>query len=132
MSTTFPAVQWGEGGGGGGGPEYRLTSLHHILSYGYCLNLHYLNLRLDCIQPCFTDPQAPRSVASFCAVIVWQAPFRAYGPIVGYDVMFVDGEDTIMITKDRDELFHTVQRGNLPNGGGNVVVQVSVLIDPSK
>ena len=85
------------------------------------------------VQLFFTDPQAPRSVTSFCAVIVWQAPFRAYGPIVGYDVMFVDGEDSIIITKDRDELFHTVQQRDLPNGGGgNVVVQVSVLIDPPK
>ena len=57
---------------------------------------------------------------------MWQAPFRAYGPIVGYDVMFVDGEDSIMITKDRDELFHTVQQRDLPNGGGNVAVQVSL------
>ena len=84
------------------------------------------------VQPIFTDPQAPRSVTSFCAVVVWRAPFRAYGPIVGYDVMFVDGEDSIMIMKDRDELFHTVQQGNLPNGGGNMVVQVSGLIDSSK
>ena len=75
----------------------------------------------------FTDPQAPRSVISFCAVIVWQTPFRAYGPIVGYDVMFVDGEDSIMVTKDRDEFFHTMQQRNLPNGGVNVVVQVSRL-----
>ena len=74
----------------------------------------------------FTDPQAPRSVTSFCTNVVWQAPFRAYGPIVGYDVMFVDGEDSIMITKDRDELFHTVQQRDLPNGGGNVAVQVSL------
>ena len=64
-------------------------------------------------------------MTSYCAGVVWQAPFRAYGPIVGYDVMFADGEDTTIITKDRDELFHTVQQGNLPNGGENVMIQVS-------
>ena len=78
----------------------------------------------------FLDPQAPRSVISFCTVIVWQTPIRAYGTIVGYNVMFVDGEDSIMVTKERDELFHTVQQSDLPNGGGtgpgNVVVQVGL------
>ena len=64
-------------------------------------------------------------MTSFCSVIVWQAPFRAYGAIVGYDVMFMNDENSIMIMKDRDELFHGVQQGNLPNGGENVVVQVS-------
>ena len=57
---------------------------------------------------------------------MWKAPIRAYWPVVGYDVMFVDGEDSIMIPKDRDELFHAVQQRNLPNGGGNVTVQVSL------
>ena len=76
----------------------------------------------------FADPQAPRSVTSFCSVIVWQAPSRAYGAIVGYDVMFIKGEDSIMIMKDRDELFHGVLQENLPDGGQNVVVQVSVVI----
>ena len=85
-------------------PQLRLTYKHHRL---------------------FSDPEAPRSVTSFSTVIVWQAPSRAYGPIVGYDIMFMNGEDSIMIMKDRDELFHGVQQGNLPNGGGNVVVQVS-------
>ena len=46
---------------------------------------------------------------------------------MGHDVMFVDGEDTTMITKDRDELFHTVQQRDLPNEQVNVVVQVSGL-----
>ena len=79
-----------------------------------------------CAGILFADPQAPRSVTSFCSVVVWQAPFRAYGPIVGYDVMFMNGEDSIMIMKDRDELFHGVLQGNLPDGGENVVVQVSL------
>ena len=79
-----------------------------------------------CAGILFADPQAPRSVTSFCSVIVWQAPFRAYGAIVGYDVMFMNGEDSIMIMKDRDELFHGVLQGNLPDGGENVVVQVSL------
>ena len=67
-------------------------------------------------------------MTSFCTVVVWQAPFRAYGAIVGYDVMFVDSEASITIMKDRDELFHGVQPGNLPNRDGNVVVQVSMVM----
>ena len=41
-----------------------------------------------CLLICYLlDPQAPRS---FCEVIVWQAPSRAYGAITGYDIMFPD------------------------------------------
>ena len=77
------------------------------------------------------DPQAPRSVTSFCAVVVWQAPRRVYGVIAGYEVRFVrpgsdggTGEASVVITKNRDELFHRVQEGNLPRGEGEVMVQV--------
>ena len=77
-----------------------------------------------------SDPEAPRSVMSFCAVIVWRAPSRAFGTITEYDVAFLragNGEEGTVITKDRDVLFHRVEQLNLPNGGGNVVVQVSLL-----
>ena len=80
------------------------------------------------------DPQAPRSVTSFCAVVVWQAPRRVYGIITGYDVRFVSpgsgsdgggtGETNVVITKNRDELFHRVQEADLPRGEGEVMVQV--------
>ena len=67
-------------------------------------------------------------MSSFCAVIVWQAPSRAYGVIVGYDVRFLnsgnDDEDGTMITKERDDLFHRVEQRNLPNERGSVLVQV--------
>ena len=75
-----------------------------------------------------SDPQAPRSVTSFCTVIVWQAPRRAYGIISGYDVMFVDpesGEGGTVITKERDQLFHKVEQGNMQNG---MLVQVNNLL----
>ena len=38
-----------------------------------------------------------------------------------------NGEEGPVIAKERDELFHRVEQLNLPNGGGNVVVQVSLL-----
>ena len=65
-------------------------------------------------------------------MIVWKAPSRAYGVIVGYDVMFLNsgnGEDGTVITKDRDELFHRVEQRNLPNEGGSVLVQVHPFIN---
>ena len=75
-------------------------------------------------------------MSSFCAVIVWQAPSRAYGVIVGYDVRFLnsgnDEEDGTMITKDRDELFHRVEQRNLPNGRGSVLVQVHTCTDSGR
>ena len=82
-----------------------------------------------------SDPQAPRSVTSFCAVVVWQAPRRVYGVITGYDVRFVKfgsdgvtGEASVVITKNRDELFHRVQKADLPRGEGEVLVQVHTYI----
>ena len=33
-------------------------------------------------------------------------------------------EGNIVVTKNRDELFHRVEEGDLPRGGGEVMVQV--------
>ena len=57
-----------------------------------------------------------------------------YGVITGYDVRFVrpgsggggggGGETSVVVTKNRDELFHRVQEGDLPRGDGEAMVQV--------
>lgn len=65
---------------------------------------------------------------SFCSVIVWQAPSRVYGVITGYDVMFLksgSGGGDVMVSKNRDELFHRVTEENVLNGEGETLVQVS-------
>ena len=82
------------------------------------------------------DPQAPRSVTSFCCVVVWQAPSRAYGVITGYDVRLFnslaeDGltdSEGVVILKNRDEFFHAVVEEDFPVGSGDseeTLVQVS-------
>ena len=73
------------------------------------------------------DPQAPRAVTSFCDVIVWQAPSRAYGAVTGYDVRFFNlgsADEGNVISKDRDELFHVVKESDLPNQGASINIQV--------
>ena len=72
--------------------------------------------------------QPPRSVTSFCSVIVWKAPTRAYGEITGYEVSFSlpDGGDNGIISKDRDEFFHAVRASELPRGEGDILVMVSI------
>ena len=85
-----------------------------------------------CLLICYLlDPQAPRSVSSFCEVIVWQAPSRAYGAITGYDVMFADTVSTSnssvvqnLVVKNRDQFFHVVRESNLPRPGGAPMIQV--------
>ena len=71
-------------------------------------------------------PQAPRSVTSFCTVIVWKAPSRAYGFITGYDIFFSNSNTQVIVRKNRDEFFHAVQERELPTNGPEeeIVVQV--------
>ena len=75
-----------------------------------------------------TGAQPPRSVTSFCSVIVWKTPTRAYGVITGYDVSFSlsGGDNGIVVSKDRDELFHAVRASELPRGEGDILVTVSI------
>ena len=75
-----------------------------------------------------TGTQPPRSVTSFCSVIVWKAPIRAYGVITGYEVSFSlpGGDNGVIVSKDRDELFHAVRAGDLPHGEGDILVRVSI------
>ena len=76
------------------------------------------------------DPQAPRTVTSFCDVIVWQAPSRAYGVVTGYDVRFFNlgsADEGNVISKERDELFHMVKESDLPNQGASINIQVQCM-----
>ena len=103
------------------------------------LALLYLNLLCYSVLSVSSGPQSPRSVMSFCSVIVWQAPFRAYGFITGYEVRlfnsnsnmaedFMDGDlvGSVVISKNRDELFHEVSARDMPRGNSSVLVQVCV------
>ena len=73
-----------------------------------------------------TDSQPPRSVTSFCSVIVWKAPTRTYGVITGYEVSFSHSDNSVIVSKDRDELFHVVRARELPRGEGDILVKVII------
>ena len=81
------------------------------------------------------DPEAPRSVTSFCTVVVWQAPRRAFGVITGYDIAFLSsgaggigqGQE-IVTTKKGDELFHRVEERDLTGQEGQVFVRVQKIL----
>ncbi len=70
--------------------------------------------------------QAPRRVSSFCSVIVWQAPSRAYGVITEYQVSLSrqDGNDSVIVNKRGNELFHLVNEMDLPSGQGEILIMV--------
>lgn len=75
------------------------------------------------------DPQAPRSVVSYCTFITWQAPSTVYSVITGYDVMFLKSTadlNNYVVTKGRNELFHIVEEENIPDGEGEVLIQVTI------
>ena len=80
-----------------------------------------------------TGAQPPRSVTSFCSVIVWKPPTRAYEVITGYEVSFsLPGEDDdVIVSKDRDEFFHVVRERYLPRGKGDILVKVSIFCTQS-
>ena len=77
---------------------------------------------------------------SFNSVIVWQAPFRAYGFISGYQIRLFNFEanngvpgqideetlpGSVVISKNRDKLFHLLSANEVPIGSGEVFVQVN-------
>ncbi len=70
--------------------------------------------------------EAPRHVSSFCSVIVWQAPSRAYGVITEYQVSFSrqDVSDSVIVNKRGNELFHLVNEMDLPSGQGDILIMV--------
>ena len=60
-----------------------------------------------------------------------------YGFITGYHLRFFNSEpdeigsgteepQVVVVTKDRDELFHRVSAGDIPRGSGEVLVEVSL------
>ena len=61
-------------------------------------------------------------------MIVWKAPTRAYGVITGYEVSFSlpGGDNEVIVSKNRDELFHAVKASNLPRGEGDILIKVSI------
>ena len=67
-------------------------------------------------------------MTSLCSVIVWKAPTRAYGVITGYEVsFFFPGRDNgVIVSKDRDELFHIVRARDLPHGEGDILITVRI------
>ena len=74
----------------------------------------------------YPGAQAPRNVASFCSFIVWKAPSRAYGVIIGYDIsFFLPGRnESVVVKKERDEFFHIVKEGDLIGGQESTLVKV--------
>ena len=72
--------------------------------------------------------EAPRHVHSFCSNIVWQAPSRAYGVIIEYQVPFFLSQDadnsSVIVSKRRNELFHIVNEMDLPKGQGDILIMV--------
>ena len=73
----------------------------------------------------YLDPEAPRSVTSFCIVVVWRPPNRAYGVITGYDIAFLIGqEQEIVTTKKGDEHFHRVEEKDLTGQEEQIFVRV--------
>ena len=82
-------------------------------------------------------------MTSFCTVIVWQAPFRAYGFITGYQLRLGTNhtieedrarteEDqvgsgkgqVVLVRKSRDQLFHRVLAEDIPQIDTETFVQV--------
>ena len=55
---------------------------------------------------------------------MWKAPTRVYGVITGYDVSFGEGNGVI-VSKERDELFHVVRASELPPRQGDILVKVN-------
>ncbi len=74
--------------------------------------------------------EAPRHVSSFCSVIVWQAPSRAYGVIMEYQVSFFrqDMNDNVVVSKRGNELFHLVNEMDLPRGEGDILIMVCMVL----
>ena len=65
------------------------------------------------------------NVTSFCSVIVWKAPSRAYGVITGYHISFSlpgENESMLVVRKNRDELFHAVKEEDLKSGNAKFMV----------
>ena len=73
-----------------------------------------------------TGANAPSLVLGQCTNIVWTAPTRTYGRIIGYDVNFVlpGSEEDVMISKGSRELFHVIGDEIAPSNEMSTLVQV--------
>ena len=60
-------------------------------------------------------------------MVHWKAPSKAYGAITGYDVsFFLPGKnESVVVRKERDEIFHIVEDGDLESVQGNTHVKVT-------
>ena len=82
-------------------------------------------ISISIIIPVGAEP--PRNVISFCSVIVWKAPSRAYGVITGYHISFSlpgRNESVLVVRKNRDEFFHAVKEENLKNSNALIMVNL--------
>ena len=61
-------------------------------------------------------------------MVYWKAPSRAYGYITGYEVSFFlpgKGNETVVVRKESDEIFHIVKDGDLESVQGDAHVKVT-------
>ena len=74
-----------------------------------------------------TGAEAPIGVLVLgnCSLVVWRAPRRAFGAIIGYEVKFFI-PNTSQNKEDRDVFFHLVMDSDTLPGPGDVYVQVHI------
>ena len=75
-----------------------------------------------------TGASAPSLVLGLCTNVVWTAPTRTYGRIIGYDMNFVlpgsQTDEDVIISKERRELFHVIGDEIAPSNEMSMLVQV--------
>ena len=86
----------------------------------FCSNSHSL-LKSN------AGPNAPALVRGLCTVVVWTAPTRTYGRVIGYNINFVvpPGSNNVTISKGCREMFHVIEEDEVPTTiRGDAQVQV--------
>ena len=73
-----------------------------------------------------TGANAPSLVLGLCTNVVWTAPTRTYGRIIGYDMNFVlpGSDEDVLISKGSRELFHVIGDEIAPSNEMSMLVQV--------
>ena len=87
------------------------TFLPCFITLPFLLRFFISNVFSTCIYTYHsTGANAPSLVLGQCTIVVWTAPTRTYGRIIGYDVNFVllGSEEDVMISKGSRELFHVI------------------------
>ena len=88
--------------------------------------MNTFNFKKYCIFIMTSTGSAPPSfVLGLCSNVVWKAPRRTYGRIIGYDIRFVRDNQTLTFTKAKDEFFHLVKPKDFPDDS-DTFVQVSM------